>query len=75
MGGSPLVTMCFSQPCCNPRLSVLSFPVRKAMGIAMQCESLGVRDPKRAAQFIGNCMAFSNAALIHMIALSCFKRK
>ncbi|CAE7812675.1 unnamed protein product [Symbiodinium sp. CCMP2456] len=54
------------------RLSTLGFPVRTCMAEALGVPPVAVRDPKRAAQFAGNCMSFNTATIIHMVALSCF---
>ena len=67
-----LANLCLNGSHLLVRLSVLSFPVRKSMSDAIGCDVLGVRDPKRAAQLVGNCMAFSNAAVVQLVALSCF---
>ncbi|CAK9093483.1 unnamed protein product [Durusdinium trenchii] len=57
------------------RLTVLSFPIRGPMSSAIGCEPLGVRDPKRAAQLVGNAMAFGSVTLVVLVALSSFKMK
>ena len=57
------------------RLDALSFPVRQEVADALGVPVLGTRDPKRAAQLIGNCMALQCAALVQLVALSCFSMK
>ena len=56
----------------HPRLSTLGFPMRESMARALGVSTVAVKDPKRATQLAGNCMSFNTAAVIHMIALSCF---
>ena len=51
----------------------MSFPVRHCMADALGCSPLPCRDVKRARQLVGNCMAFSNVALVLMVFLSSFR--
>ncbi|CAE7466337.1 ttn-1, partial [Symbiodinium sp. KB8] len=56
------------------KLAVLSFPVRSPMASTLDIPCLEAKDPKRAAQLVGNSMSLLSAALIEMVALSCATR-
>ena len=56
------------------RLTAMTFPVRVPMSAAWNVPCLVAKDPKRAAQLVGNAMALQCAAFVQMLAFSCFSK-
>ena len=54
-------------------LATLGFPVTADTAASMLVPPLPVTDTKRAASIAGNCMHWSTAGIVQLVALSCFK--
>ena len=57
------------------KLACLAMPVCAELAEFAKLPALGVRDNHRAAIFTGNGMHLTNAALVQLVCLSCFRAK
>ena len=57
------------------KLSALGFPVTKDTAVAMGVPMLPVADYLRASSVAGNSFHFSTAAVVQLVALSCYRMR